>query len=69
MGALSLERALFAIAGSMTLVSVALAVLLSPWFLVITAFVGANQLLFVAAGDCPMSLILRRACGLKGAGR
>ena len=68
MGALSLERALFAIAGSATLVSVALAALLSPWFLLITAFVGANQLLFVAAGDCPMSLMLRRACGLKGAG-
>ncbi len=69
MGAPSLERALFAIAGSVTLVSVALAVFLNPWLLLITAFVGANQLLFAAAGDCPMSLVLRRACGLKGAGR
>lgn len=69
MGAFSLERVLFAIAGSVTLASVALAVLLSPLFLLVTAFVGANQLLFVAAGDCPMSLILRRVCGLKGAGR
>lgn len=66
---LSLERALFAIAGSVTLVSATLGALVSPWFLLLTAFVGANQLLFVVAGDCPMSLLLRRACGLRGAGR
>ena len=65
----SLERVLFAIAGSVTLGSVALAALVSPWFLLLTAFVAANQLLFVAAGDCPMSLVRRRACGLRGAGR
>lgn len=64
-----LERVLFAIAGSVTLASVALAVLVSPWFLLLTAFVGANQLRFVAVGDCPVSLLLRRACGLKEAGR
>jgi hypothetical protein len=64
-----LERALFAIAGSVTLAGVALAALVSPWFLLVPAFVGANQLLFVAAGDCPASLILRRAFGLREAGR
>lgn len=64
-----LERVLFAIAGSVTLVSVALSVMVSPWFLLLTAFVGANQLLFTAAGDCPMSLILRRFFGLTEAGR
>ncbi|MEQ8833494.1 MAG: hypothetical protein RIB67_03505 [Miltoncostaeaceae bacterium] len=63
-----LERALFALAGTMALVSAALAALVSPWFLLLTAFVGANQLLYVAAGDCPASLILRRACGLRRAG-
>ncbi len=63
-----LERALFMIAGSVTLASVALAVLVSPWFLLLTAFVGANQLLYVAVGDCPMSVILRRFAGLRGAG-
>jgi hypothetical protein len=63
-----LERALFAIAGSVTLASVALAVLVSPWFLVLTAFVGVNQLVYVAVGDCPASLVLRRA-GLRETGR
>lgn len=61
-----LERALFAIAGTVTLASALLAATLSPWFLLLTAFVGVNQLVFVMAGDCPMSLILRRL-GLPGA--
>ncbi len=55
-----LERVLFALAGTMTLVSVALAVLVSPWFLLLTAFVGVNQWLYVTAGACPASLVLRR---------
>ena len=55
-----LERALFAMAGTVTLLSAALAALMSPWFLLLTAFVGLNQWLFVAAGDCPASLIMRR---------
>jgi len=64
-----LERVLFAIAGTVTLASAVLAALVSPWFLILTAFVGVNQWLFVAAGDCPMSLVLRRAAGLRGCGR
>ena len=39
-----LERVLFALAGTMTLLSAALAALVSPWFLLLTAFVGVNQL-------------------------
>jgi hypothetical protein len=38
-----LERVLFALAGSVTLLSAGLAALISPWFLVLTAFVGVNQ--------------------------
>ena len=59
-----LERVLFAIAGTVTLTSVALAAAVSPWFLVLTAFVGANQWLFVIVGACPMSVLLVRAFGL-----
>lgn len=65
----SLERTLFSIAGTVTPSSAVLGALVSPWFLVLTAFVGANQLLFALAGDCPMSLVLRRTCGLRGAER
>jgi len=62
-----LERALFALAGTMTLLSALLAVLVSPWFLVLTAFVGVSQWLYVTVGDCPASLILRRLFGLRSA--
>ncbi len=55
-----LERVLFALAGTMVLLSVALSVLVSPWFLLLTAFVGVNQWLFVAFGACPASIVLRR---------
>lgn len=64
-----LERVLFAMAGTVTLASAALAATVSPWFLLLTAFVGVNQLLYVTAGDCPASIVLKRACGMKEAGR
>ncbi len=55
-----LERVLFALAGTMTLLSALLAATVSPWFLLLTAFVGINQWLYVAVGNCPASLILGR---------
>ena len=61
----SLERVLFALAGTVTLLSAALAALVSPWFLLLTAFVGVNQWLYVAAGACPASLVLTRLLGLR----
>jgi hypothetical protein len=64
-GQWALERVLFAMAGTVTLVSAALAALVSPWFLLLTAFVGINQWLYVAAGACPASLVISRAFGLR----
>lgn len=55
-----LERILFALAGTMTLVSAALAAVVSPWFLLLTAFVGINQWLYVTVRGCPASVALRR---------
>jgi len=55
-----LERVGFALAGTMTLVSALLAATISPWFLLLTAFVGINQWLYVLAGNCPASLVLTR---------
>jgi hypothetical protein len=60
-----LERALFAMAGTVTLVSAVLAAVVSPWFLVLTALVGVNQWLYVAVGACPASLVLTRIFGLR----
>jgi hypothetical protein len=62
-----LERILFALAGTMTLLSAVLAALVSPWFLVLTAFVGVNQWLYVVAGACPASLVIRRLFGTRSA--
>jgi hypothetical protein len=55
-----LERVLFALAGTMTLLSVSLALLVSPWFLLLTAFVGLSQWLYVTTHACPASLLLER---------
>ena len=57
---LSLTRLLFALAGSMTLLAVTLAVLVSPWFLLLGVFVAANQWLFALVGACPASAVLGR---------
>jgi len=62
-----LERVLFALAGTVTLTSVVLAALVSPWFVLLTAFVGVNQWLYVVAGACPASLVLTRLFGLRSA--
>lgn len=62
-----LERVLFALAGTMTLLSAGLAAIVSPWFLILTAFVGGNQWLYVVVGACPASIVLRRACRLRSA--
>ena len=64
-----LERVLFALAGSVTLASVVLAVAVTPWFLIFTVVVGASQWAYVLVGDCPTSLLLRRFTGLRGCAR
>ena len=57
---LSLDRVLFALAGTVTLLSIVLAVIVSPWFLVLGAFVAVNQWLFALVGACPASVVLGR---------
>ena len=57
---LSVTRVLFALAGTMTLLAVALAVTVSPWFLLLGVFVAANQWLFALVGPCPASIVLGR---------
>jgi hypothetical protein len=55
-----LERILFAMGGSMTLLSAVLAATVSTWFLLLTAMVGINQLLYVVVRACPASVVLKR---------
>ncbi|MDP4691807.1 MAG: hypothetical protein NWS24_02705 [Ilumatobacteraceae bacterium] len=44
----------------MSLLSVFLVAVVSPWFLALTAFVGVNQWLYVFFGACPASIVLKR---------
>ncbi len=48
------------LAGSVTLVGVALTYFVSPWWLLVQTFVGLNLIQSVFTGFCPPSLILRR---------
>jgi hypothetical protein len=58
-----LERVLFSLAGTMTLASAILSVVVSPWFLALTIFIGVSEWLFVAVGHCPASFVLERFFG------
>jgi hypothetical protein len=52
-------------AGTMTLATVALAALVSPWWLLLTAFVGVSQWMYVTVGRCPASLVIEYLVGVR----
>lgn len=57
---MNLDRAVMALAGTMILVSVGLTQLVSPWWWLLTAFVGLNLLQSSFTGFCPAAKILRK---------
>jgi len=57
---MNVETWLRMIAGFFVMVSVALGAFVNPWFLLFTAFVGANLFQSAFTGWCPMMAILRR---------
>lgn len=57
---MSLEQAVTAFAGVMILVSVALTQLVSPWWWLLTAFVGLNLLQSAFTGFCPAAMVMRK---------
>ncbi len=54
------EQLVRVLAGSMTLLSVALAHFVSPWWLLLTCFVGVNLIQSAFTGFCPPTLVLRK---------
>ncbi len=64
---MSIERMVMAFAGSFILISVALSLLFSLYWLLFTAFVGANLLQSAFTGFCPLAKILK-AMGAKPSG-
>jgi len=61
---MNVDRAVLTVAGSMVLLSLALAWLVSPYWLLLTAFVGLNLLQAAFTGFCPAAIIFRKL-GLK----
>jgi hypothetical protein len=63
---MTVQRAVTAFAGFMVLLSLALTWWVSPLFVWLTVFVGANLLQSAFTGFCPAAMVFR-AMGLKGA--
>ena len=57
---MTIDRAVMAFAGTMILVSLALSQVHSPYWLLFTAFVGANLLQSSFTGFCPAAMVLKR---------
>jgi len=57
---MTIDRAVMAFAGIVVLVGLALGVWVSPWWLLLTAFVGANLLQAAFSGFCPLALVLKK---------
>jgi hypothetical protein len=61
---MNVDRAVFAIAGTMVLLSLVLAHFVSAYWLLLTAFVGLNMLQAAFTGFCPAASVFRKL-GLK----
>ena len=61
---MTLDRAVLAFAGLVVLLSLALAHLFSPWWLLLAAFAGLNMIQASFTGFCPAAMIFK-ALGVK----
>ncbi len=57
---MSLDRSVLAFAGCLVLLSVVLTAWVSPLFVWLTVFVGANLLQSAFTGVCPAAMVLRK---------
>lgn len=57
---MSIDRVVMAFAGTMVLISVTLAHLFSPWWMLLAGFVGLNLLQAAFTGLCPLAMMLKR---------
>jgi len=62
--AVTLNKAVRALAGTMVLISAALVYFVSPWFLLFTVFIGLNLIQSAFTGFCPPEFLFRKF-GLK----
>lgn len=57
---MTVDRAVLAFAGFMVLLSLALGLLVSQYWFLLTAFVGANLIQSAFTGFCPAAMLFRR---------
>lgn len=57
---MNLDRAMFAFAGTVVLTSIALALLVNPWWLALAAFAGLNMLQASFTGFCPAAIVFKK---------
>ena len=57
---MTIENAIRILAGTLVLVSLALAQWVSPWFLLLAAFVGVNLIQSAFTGFCLAEIILKK---------
>ena len=53
------DRAVLLLAGAMTLLSAILVWLVSPWWLLLTAFAGLNMMQASITGFCPVAMLFK----------
>jgi hypothetical protein len=57
---MKMENAIRILAGTLVLISVSLAHFVSPWWMLLTVFVGCNLIQSAFTGFCPAENILRK---------
>jgi hypothetical protein len=57
---MNVDKAVMAFAGSIVLLSVALAHFVSPWWLLLTVFAGVNLMQASVTGFCPAAIIFKK---------
>lgn len=57
---MTIDRAVLMFAGLMVLLSLALSHYVSPWFYLLTAFVGLNLIQASITGFCPAAMVFRK---------
>ena len=63
---MSLDRQVLLSAGAMTLLSIALTLWVSPYFVWFTAFIGLNLIQSTFTGICPAALVFKALGAKKG---
>lgn len=56
---MSIDRAVLCFAGCMVVLSALLAWLLSPWWLLLTGFIGLNMMQASITGFCPAAMVFK----------